>query len=158
MAPNNMYACAADGRHGHIRGSKEAGQGMNITKAAPSCTKIAIGPLTAIHLLSPLPISNHPFPPASGHQCYSVSKSRPSQVEVGPLIGGPPICRMSILRNCNVACPCRLFSPMSHVELKKRLCHYIFSPCHMSLSPMSHVEFKKVPCRPVDFRGQGPWK
>ena len=27
----------------------------------------------------------------------------------------------------------------------------------MSLSPMSHVEFKKVPCRPVDFRGQGPY-
>ena len=27
----------------------------------------------------------------------------------------------------------------------------------MSLSPMSHVEFKKVPCRPVDFRGQGPF-
>ena len=27
----------------------------------------------------------------------------------------------------------------------------------MSLSPMSHVKFKKWPCRPVDFRGQGPW-
>ena len=27
----------------------------------------------------------------------------------------------------------------------------------MSLSPMSHVEFKKCPCRPVDFRGQGPF-
>ena len=26
----------------------------------------------------------------------------------------------------------------------------------MSLSPMSYLEFKKWPCRPVDFRGQGP--
>ena len=26
----------------------------------------------------------------------------------------------------------------------------------MFLSSMSHVEFKKCPCRPVDFRGQGP--
>ena len=28
----------------------------------------------------------------------------------------------------------------------------------MSLSPMSHVEFTKWPCRPVDFRGQGPFQ
>ena len=74
---------------------------------------------------------------------------------------GVPQCRMSILRNGNVACPCRLFSPMSHVEFKKRLCQLshvtlIFSPCQMSLSPMSHVEFFKLPGRPVDFRGQGP--
>ena len=27
----------------------------------------------------------------------------------------------------------------------------------MSLSPMSHVESKKRLCRPVDFRGQGPY-
>ena len=27
----------------------------------------------------------------------------------------------------------------------------------MSLSPMSHVKFKKRPCRPVGFRGQGPF-
>ena len=66
---------------------------------------------------------------------------------------------------------------MSHVDLKKMAmshvlvayftqCHMsnlrigyvtiMFSPCRMSLSPMSHVEFKKCPCRPVDFRGQGP--
>ena len=31
-------------------------------------------------------------------------------------------CRMSILRNANVACLCRLFMPMSNVEFKKRLC------------------------------------
>ena len=36
----------------------------------------------------------------------------------GPLMGGPQ-CGMSILRNGNVACLCRLFSPMSHVEFKK---------------------------------------
>ena len=43
----------------------------------------------------------------------------------GALDGGPQ-CRMSILRNGNVACHCRLFSPMSHAEFKKR-------PCHISL-------------------------
>ena len=70
-------------------------------------------------------------------------------------------------------------SPMSHVDFKKWQCcmslslifsnvtcqnqekalshvTIIFSPCRMSLSPMSHVKFKKCPCRPVDFRGQGP--
>ena len=36
---------------------------------------------------------------------------------------GGPQCRMSILRNGNVACPCRLFYPMSNDEFKKRLCH-----------------------------------
>ena len=41
---------------------------------------------------------------------------------MGPLIGGPQ-CRISILRNDNVACPCRLFYPISHVEFKNRQCH-----------------------------------
>ena len=36
----------------------------------------------------------------------------------GALDGGSR-CRMSILRNENVACLCRLFMPMSHVEFKK---------------------------------------
>ena len=36
----------------------------------------------------------------------------------GPLKGGPQ-CRMSILRNGNVACLCPLFSSMSHVKFKK---------------------------------------
>ena len=40
---------------------------------------------------------------------------------VGALDGGSPCC-LSILRNANVACLCRLFMPMSHVEFKKRLC------------------------------------
>ena len=35
-------------------------------------------------------------------------------------------CCMSILQYVNVACPCRLFSPVSYVEFKK-------SQCHMSL-------------------------
>ena len=39
---------------------------------------------------------------------------------------------------------------MSHVNI-------IFGPGCMLLSPISHVEFKKWPCRPVDFRGQGPF-
>ena len=36
--------------------------------------------------------------------------------------GGVP-CRLSVLRNGNVACVCRLFMPMSHVEFEKRQCH-----------------------------------
>ena len=71
-----------------------------------------------------------------------------------------PQCRMSVLRNGNTACHCRLFYLMSHVEFKNRIymshVTIIFSPCRMSLSPMSHVEFKKCPCRPVDFRDQWP--
>ena len=27
----------------------------------------------------------------------------------------------------------------------------------MSIGSMSHVEFKKQPCRPVEFKGQGPY-
>ena len=43
--------------------------------------------------------------------------------KVGPLMGGGgPQCRMSILRNGNVACLCRLFFSMSHVKFKKWLC------------------------------------
>ena len=61
---------------------------------------------------------------------------------------GAPQCRMPILRNVNVTCPYRLFSPMSHVEEKYKS-HVILSPCRLSLSPMSHVEFKKWPCRLV---------
>ena len=66
---------------------------------------------------------------------------------------------MSILRNGNVACPCCLFSPMSHVEFKKRVCHMSLSFLDYvaCLSPMSHVGFKKWPCHSVDFRGQGPY-
>ena len=37
------------------------------------------------------------------------------RAEWGPLTGG----RLSILRNANVACLCRLFMAMSHVEFKK---------------------------------------
>ena len=87
---------------------------------------------------------------------------------LGPLTGGSP-CHLSILRNVNVACLCRLFIPMSPVEFKNDLSHVT-----MTLILMSHVEFKKHqcrpvtkslcrmsnlkkrPCRPVDFKGQGP--
>ena len=37
--------------------------------------------------------------------------------------GGGPQCRMSILRNGNVACLYRLFSSFSHVEFQKLICH-----------------------------------
>ena len=50
--------------------------------------------------------------------------------------GGSP-CRLSILRNGNVACLCRVFVPMSHVKFKKwqrRMSLPISVPCRMSLS------------------------
>ena len=56
--------------------------------------------------------------------------------------GGVP-CRMSILKYANVACLCRLFIPVSHVEFKKSL-------CRMTLSPMSPCRIKEIamsPCR-----------
>ena len=76
---------------------------------------------------------------------------------MGPVTGGSP-CRLSILRNGNVACLCRLFMPMSHVEFKKCQCRMSLSisiPCCMSLGLMSYVDFKKGPCRHVEFRGRG---
>ena len=57
-------------------------------------------------------------------------------------------------------CQCRMplslikFTPMTNVEYKKK-------PCHMSLhfltSSVSHVKFKKLLCRPVEFKGRGPF-
>ena len=50
--------------------------------------------------------------------------------------------RMSILRNGNAACLCRLFSSMSHDESKKRLCPmsiHFYPSCRMSLSSMSQL-------------------
>ena len=74
--------------------------------------------------------------------------------------GGGSHCRVSILRNGNVACRCRLVFLMSPVEFKKCLCPlslYFQSPCRMSVCFMSPVEFKKWPCRRVDFRALGPY-
>ena len=63
---------------------------------------------------------------------------------LGPLVAGPQ-CHMSILRNGNVACLCCSFSPMSHVEFKKRLCNrslLIFTSyvaCHYALCRMLNL-------------------
>ena len=81
-------------------------------------------------------------------------------IEKGPLTGGGgggSPCHLSFLRNANVACLCRLFMPMSHVEFKRYPCHMsllFLKPCRM-IGSMSHVKFKKWPCRPVEFKGQG---
>ena len=61
-------------------------------------------------------MSQPPFPTRHGN-------APPATAYMGPLMGaGVPKCRMSILRNGNVTCLCRLFSIMSHVEFTKRLC------------------------------------
>ena len=62
-------------------------------------------------------------------------------VRVGPLTGGPE-CRMSILRNSNVACLCRLFMAMSHVEFKKYQCRMSLSFKALSHVDMLHVAFR----------------
>ena len=68
-------------------------------------------------------------------------------VQKGPFMGGPLsyIRHMSILRNDNVECPCHLFSPMSHVNSKKRLSHDLT----IIFTPLSHVHdiCKKRLCR-----------
>ena len=75
----------------------------------------------------------------------------------GALDRGSP-CRLSFLRNANVACLCHLFMPMSHVEFKKSPCLMsLAKPCCILIGPMSHVKFEKRMCHPVDFRGQGPY-
>ena len=71
---------------------------------------------------------------------------------------------MSHLRNGNV--PCRYFGNV-HVNFKIAKCPlsnlrkcYVMSVIDlcilMSITLMSHVDFKKCPCRPVNFKGQGP--
>ena len=47
-----------------------------------------------------------------------IKNSHGGPITMEPLMGGPQ-CHMSILRNGNVACLCRLFFSMSHVEFKK---------------------------------------
>ena len=80
---------------------------------------------------------------------------------IGALDWSPP-CRMSNLRNGNVPCPyfCNI-----HVDFKivsSRMSNLRNCPCHITnVFPhvdmfMSHVDFKKWPCRPVEFKGQGP--
>ena len=58
------------------------------------------------------------------------------------LLTGDPKCRMSILRNGNVACLCQLFMAMSHVNFRNRpvACHYI-------LKALSHVDRLHVTCQ-----------
>ena len=78
---------------------------------------------------------------------------------------GVPRCRLSIVRNGNVHCRYFLNFP---VDFKIVLCRLLILrkfndnvPCCYSVnfnvySSMSTVKFKKTPCRPVDFKGQGP--
>ena len=67
------------------------------------------------HVLPKAPLLyDNQTPPPPHHHLYSP----PNQ---GPLMGDLQ-CRMSILRNGNVASPYRLFFLVSHVEFKKRLC------------------------------------
>ena len=75
---------------------------------------------------------------------------------------GGPQCRLSNLRNGNVPCPyvCNI-----HVDFKIVSCpmsNLRNCPCHV-INIFSHVnrlhvdvDFKKWPCRPVEFKGQGP--
>ena len=62
----------------------------------------------------------------------------------GALDGGSP-CRVSILRNAYVACLCRLFMPMSHVEFKK-------CPCRMSNLRNGPVACQYAQCRMSNLR------
>ena len=59
----------------------------------------------------------------SGGPVVWYSKTEHLQPSMHHHWGSP--CRVSILRNADVACLCRLFIPMSHVEFKKW-------PCRMS--------------------------
>ena len=58
----------------------------------------------------------------------------------GALDGGSPLSHVDFKK---LQCPCCLFSLMSHVKFKKRLCH-IF---HYNFYPLSHVTKPYVACR-----------
>ena len=72
--------------------------------------------------------------------------------------GGVPVSRFDNIKICHCRMSLLLYIfPMSHVNLKKRLCR--MSLVRMSLRPMSPCQLflKKWPCRRVDFRGQYPY-
>ena len=71
------------------------------------------------------------------HPDYKGTEGRPT----GALDGGPQ-CRMSILRNDNVACHCRLF-PQCHMS-NLRKCYFT---CHCYVKHLSHVTKHYVACR-----------
>ena len=60
---------------------------------------------------------------------------------MGPSMGDSQ-CLMPISRNVNVACHCFLFSSMSHVDFKKRICPmtlHFYSPSHVTDSPICRM-------------------
>ena len=90
-------------------------------------------------------VRRHPtsVPPASV-PAISVPRQLVPSVS-GGAIDGMPWCRMSILRNANVACLCRQIFPLSPVEFKK--CQY-----RMSLYYLSQCCCRLGSCRPVKFK------
>ena len=67
---------------------------------------------------------------------------------------------MSILRNANMACLCRLKCPcpLSNLRNGRVPCHYLFGP-QVAVAKV-HValwNLRNGPCRTVDFRGLGPY-
>ena len=71
---------------------------------------------------------------------------------------GGPQCRMSILRNDNVACLCRLFPQKSHIGFQKRLCpvslyFYPHVGGHSALYRMSNLRFAEVASSVLGVRG-----
>ena len=63
-------------------------------------------------------------------------------------------------RNCLVkfACSIKMYGALDQcrrsILINGNVMSLILFP--MSISSMSHVDFKKWPCRPVEFKGQGP--
>ena len=82
--------------------------------------------------------------------------------KVGALDGGSPMLHIDFKKSqcpmsLNLPCP---MSPLRYPNVAsqfKEMAHVVSVILfYMSLGSMSHVDFKKRPCRPVDFRGQGP--
>ena len=69
----------------------------------------------------------------------AAAAARAAGAAAGALDGGSP-CRMSILRNANVTCFCRLIFPMSPVEFSNGYvaCRYIFGPASLLLKGRTH--------------------
>ena len=79
-------------------------------------------------------------------------------INVSGALDGGSKCRMSILRNSNIACSCYLFYPMSYVEFKNTLCHmslYFFATfaCHQALCRMSNLRNAHVALSILGVKG-----
>ena len=91
-----------------------------------------------------------PFNPDAHHDPHLEDAA--SHAMMGPLTGGPQ-CHMSILRNGNVPCS---YIHNFHVDFKIAKCRLSILRKGLCHDGNTFYSIEKCPCRPADFKGQGP--